>query len=1182
MVFAAVAVIAPLGRVGSARESAGGNLIEVFELAERCGDSFDRQTVSRVFQAAAGRCDRERLVLRGPDGPTPFQLTDVKLWPDGRTVQSARVWFRAELGPLQTRRYRLEVTDDRVEPPADPDAVAVRRGDGQVEFATATCGARLRLGDRRFAPAVVPGAVPGPVASLRLADGTWFGDSRLYGDKRVTGFRAELVQPGPIVAEARFRYEYEDGTILSLRARLAAGDSRVGWSMDVSPRDRAVAVRQVSEPWEAEDPLSPRDESSKNGWRLALGTGEGALSFEVTPEFGANRWGRHEWVEGRWRDDPVTVRPGREPPGLLVNIVPWNDWWDSSTKTGLTFLSATGGRVLEIRASRPGDWVEPAAPGTWAPWGNRRMRQKWVPLFRDRAGEVCLQFSLASGLRHWSIGSPLAREPADLDRLADRVLDWPEGGAPHPRLYMSADELAAARRRRVPEAVVAGLVAAAGSPQPEPHQSDAAALGAWLLTGDRRVAERVQLVPRLVRHLALRGEFDRMRGTFLLCNLYDGVLGSGLVEPGQRQVCRARMAELAYTIADPATWSMERGYCSGNLNMSVAHVLNQGMMACTLVDHPASADWAASGLATLERLLQDTVGPEGEWPESLSNYAHVSVSAMLPFAIAARNAGFTDSVDDPRMKRLLLFIAKHYTPPDPRPTDDRAVGVAVLPPVGRSGARGRNGLPGLMARATATSDPACSAVQQWVWRRAGAPRTIPDSRLGGWEHVYLDESLPAAVPDWGLDVFPRTGAILRDAVGTRDEWWVYLMTMQPDAYPSEGGGLPLVFARGVPIIARFSGGYAEREELFINRVLPARPRGDDGYRRNHFSHEGACRIVASAATPSLEYVAATTEIGKPVFTSHEDSAHDRMRELPEWPAVAAAGEGPIGWQRQVMLVRQRGTPDTLLFLRDAVSGDRPSMWQMWLLSDGIRSVDPDRSGRDGAGAAAVSGPRELAGNGFRAAGQFGVDTDIFVARPADTPRSTLRWGRSYDYSPLAGLREDMDLLHLQRADDGDYFVGFHPHRRGERPARFESLADGAVIRATQRDRVDHVFLSDGRADVVADGVRFKGGGIVFRREPAGATVAFAARGGVQFELGAEGSRRFVELAATGASEVVLRDGRIEASFAAGHGGTSLRIRTPGSWSLEGESAGIRVRHEGGDIRVDAGPGVTAAVLREGS
>ena len=151
----------------------------------------------------------------------------------------------------------------------------------------------------------------------------------------------------------------------------------------------------------------------------------------------------------------------------------------------------------------------------------------------------------------------------------------------------------------------------------------------------------------------------------------------------------------------------------------------------------------------------------------------------------------------------------------------------------------------MMARATRASDPDYSAVQQWVWLRENQPSTdIPNGCGDGWEHVYMDPKLPAETPDWELDFFPETGAIMRHGLGTQDEWYVYLMAERTFAYPSESGGFPAIFAKGTPISARFAGGYAEREELLISRVLLARERGTKDERAKQFCHEGRREITA--------------------------------------------------------------------------------------------------------------------------------------------------------------------------------------------------------------------------------------------------------------------------------------------------------------------------------------------------
>lgn len=1162
--------------------------IDAFELRESLDRPLHSQLVSRPITVAEGEATADDLLLTGPEGLIPVQTGDIEHWPNGRSIKTARVFFVTSLNRLEAKSFTLTADAARgAATQASATAAADLRiveEDNIVEISTRAFGARFPLGRKTYAEPVAPADVPPPVLAMRLPDGTWFGGGSWFGRKRIVEYEAVLTGRGPVFGEICLRYAYEDGVTLRLVARLAAGDSLLDWTMNVTPLDHKVAVKHVLEGWPDENPLRPKDESLHDGWRLILDTGLDPLRFSIRPEYYTNRWGTHRWLGDRWSDEPVDVTAAEEPAGLLVNLAPWNDWWDSSTKTELTFSTAARGPVLIIRTLDPGVWVEAAPRGTWAPWGNRRMRQKWVPLVRGENRSVFLQFPLASGKRHFVLGGAGPALGRELDRLQDQVLEWPEQHDDHPCLYMSAAELRTVQRRRTNETEVRRLIAAAGRPQDLPSDGDNAAVGAWLLTGDRRVAEAVGLRERLRKNLELLGDFDRMRSTFQVCGLYDAALSGDLLKPAERRLRRAQMAYLAYRIADAETWSMERGYCSGNLNMSVTQVLNKGLLGCALGDHPKSSEWTDDGLTMLDDMLENRVGPAGEWPESVANYASVSISAMLPLAIAARSARRDDLVNDDRMKRLMRWMAEQYTPPDPRPSEDGTVNVSALPPVGRGGARGRNGLPGLMARATAAGDPAYSAMQQWVWQRSGRPRMIPDRRLGGWEHVYLDDTLPAANPGWTFNLMPRTGAILRHGIGTPNEWFVYLMTQPEDSFPSESGGLPMVFAKGAPIIGRFSGGYAEREELFVSRVLPARPLGDDEFRRNHFYHDGTATLSASADLPGAAYICGDYEINKPHFISHEGSAHDRMKPLPDWPAVEKAADGSVSWRRQLLLLRDRNPEGTgTIFLRDRVSGGQPTIWQMWFLSEMIAT--PTQARAPARALAAAPGNRSTAartldGDRFTALGQFGVDTEIFVAAPERMPRETLRWGRSYNYTPLNGCEEYMDLLHLQRTDDGAYVVALYPRSRNEPVPDFASLADGHVVRVSGAFGSDYGFLSEDVVDARADDLRFKGTAAAASIRRSGIRISLAARGGVQFRFQhrADAAADY-ELAATGPVSLSISAAEAAIDLPRDHAGTAVRLRSPDGWDLSTPVDGLKVNEEEAGFRLQAEPAVQRVVLR---
>ena len=1145
--------------------------IETFVIQEFLDRDYGPQLMSRGVAAAEGLAVPESLALTGPSGALPVQASDVEQWSDGRSLKAATIHFVSALRSLEARSFTLTSDPAQAARVAATADLRVVERDGRVEMTTSLFGVRFPLGRQKFAEPVPAADVPAPVQALRLADGTWCGGSEWYGAKRIVAYESAVTARGPVFGEVRMRYRFDDGTILDMRARLTAGDSMVDWRVRVSPYDPEAAAKQVVEPWPDENPLSPKEECLRAGWRLILDKGLENLRFSVRPEFGDNRWGVHEWQGDRFSDAPVDVTAKDEPPGLLVNLVPWNDWWNSSTKTELTFSTRERGPIYAMRTLDPADWVEPASRGTFATWASRRMRQQWIPLVRGDDGSIFLQFGLSPGIRRLLIGSAEAGLGREYERIRDRIFDWPNRHRGHPCLYMDTTELRDVQRRRPSPVDVQKLIAAAGKPAALPTEADNAAVGAWLLTGDRRVAATVQLPQRVRAHLALFGEFDRMRSTFQLCGLYDAAMTGDLLPAAEQRVLRARMAYLAYLIADAETWSMERGYCSGTLNMSVTHILNQGILACLLSDHPQAGKWAETGLDMLDTMLEKNVGPAGEWPESIANYASVSVSALLPLAIAARSARWDDFVDDPRMRRLLLFLAKQYTPPDPRGAKNGDRSVSLLPPIGRGGARGRNGLPGMMARATAASDPGYAAALQWTWKRSGEPRHIPDARLGGWEHVYLDTTLPARNPGWSFDVFPKSGGIIRRGIGTPHEWYVALTATPEDAFASEFGSLPIVFAKGAPIIARFSGGYAEREELFVNRVIPGRPRGDKDYRMQHFYHDGSGSFTAAAGLPGAAYLQGEFVIEKPHFISHEATAFDKMMSLPEWPEVEKSAVGAIRWKRQLLVQRDADAagPGTI-FLRDSVTGGQPTSWQTWFISNGIVSAADRSAVNRRARLPDIVPSRRLEGDRFTALGQFGVDSDVFVAEPRETPRQTVRWGRSYGYTPLNGLEETMDLLHLQRGGDGAYVVAIHPRRANDSVPQFATFADGRIVRVHGEFGVDYGFLSDDDAAAQADDVHFRGTAAVFSDRGDELRVTLMAKGGLQTAIHKDGlDDALFEVSATDSVDVVVAVDEIVVSFPSHNTRMSVRVTVPSDWETPKSSGTCTIIREEETVRINA-------------
>ena len=352
-------------------------------------------------------------------------------------------------------------------------------------------------------------------------------------------------------------------------------------------------------------------------------------------------------------------------------------------------------------------------------------------------------------------------------------------------------------------------------------------------------------------------------------------------------------------------------------------------------------------------------------------------------------------------------------------------------------------------------------------------------------------------------------------------------------------------------------------------MIPSRPRGDNEFRMKHFYHETSGGLTAAAGLPGAGYLEGEFLIEAPHFVSHESTAHDRMMDLPEWPDVDKPAAGPIRWRRQLLVQRDADPagPGTI-FLRDSVAGGQPTSWQAWFLSDGIAPAG-GRMNAPGT-TARIQPSRDLEGDHFRARGQFGVDCEIFVAEPREMRRQTVRWGRSYDYSPLNKLEETMDLLHLQRGDDGAYVVAIHPRRQDESVPDFASFAAGKVVRVHSPNGVEYGFLSEDDADVMADDVRFRGRAAVFSEHGDSVRVTLAAKGGLRTTLRSLiGEEYPFEVAATDAVDVLVTADDVLVTLPAVEGSMSVRVSVPPGWQGPNDADGLSVKRDGESVRINA-------------
>ena len=1205
-------------------------------LRDYLNQPWTNELLGYPFSAPNGACDASSVTLAGPQGPVPVQLSEIEFWPGTRSVQSARLSFIASLAPLASDTYTVCYRDKpAVSRPGETDLKVTPRKD-RVEITTAQFGARLLLGEQTFPEAVDADSAPGPVLGMRLADGTWFGGSRLYGPGKIAAYSGMLTDAGPVFARVAIRYTYAGGNTLDLSVQVAAGDN----AMRMETR---VAKHQP-----------------ENGFNLELSRGLPPLVLQVQDELRKDREcftigssERKALAPLQWAEIPLKdyVTPDGVAAGLVTKLTPWEDWFGTFTQTRIRLKLENTARELQIRSLDAGSWVEPRpieaifgpnenadpAKGLWVSWN-----EKCMPILCDSTGEVFLQVSAAQGLRKWTVSDclsmpgvaalfhhygyqpesefPPATRPAvgyRLNEVKDYVLEWPGDAGRHPRLFLSRSDLETVWKREVTDPAVLEELAKIRSAPPakrvryHPDSSYTSTLGAYLLSGgDPEIAEKTQLLARLRQSLQydLWGCQFGSAGTATAI-LYDALIDSPVVPDAQRPVLRAQMAYFGYRLADPAVWSAERGYASGNQNMTQTWELSRGLVACTIPEHPMAKTWYRGAERIMEMFLDHMVGPSGEFLEPVGRHGRVDI--LVAFAIASTNAGLHDYVNDPRLRRVMTFSAKMLTPRDPRPRGHHAFArphCRYLPAQGRDPMGGPGAAYGALARATRKSDPHYSQQMQWAWLEQGASEDF--SLLGGFARVFPDHDLPSKLPAWISEVFPRGGAVLRHGLGTPDEHQVTLYSgdHRTAFYPSHTGCFPSIFAYGTPVAGSFPGGYWFQEGFLTCHVDLAHdlgtmdqrqacsgylgvPAGQEGGKwdwpdrqpARFGEHGGLGNVSAFAALPRQDYAAIDVALHYP-----RGQKLPWVTDLPEWPPVSAKGQPPVDWRRQVLFLKDDAPAGpAYLLIRDTVKGGQPTMWQMWTVSEKIGTAEEvkdlaaflkDKPGPQ------ICPARELKGDRFTAIGQLGVDVEYYIAAPTGTPRHTLRWGTDMiDWANKLAQPEYQDLLHLQMPGDGQYFVAFFPRKRGGPVPSFSKLGGGTIIKVSGDFGSDYGFLSALEATATGEGATFRGTAGSVQHRTSGRVLALGAKGEVRYETYGL-SADFAASLRIGESELTVElpekviDGDKTLQPMVPRPAGKVTLVAPGDWSLAKPLSGVKLTKSATGFLLEIPAGIEAVVL----
>jgi len=537
-----------------------------FQLRDHLNREWTDEYVSYELTFANRQCHEESMRLAGADGrAVPHQLSGIEFWPESLFVK------RATLSSVVGKLPALgEITYTLTFGPASAPAVAlttdlkVAETEGGWELATSAFGVRVLRGGATFEEAQPIAQVPAPVAALRLADGTWFGQASFDGPARVAEWRSELVADGPVFAEVRMVYKLADGNELSYSVRLVQGDYAARF-VSHSTGDMADTVLGID-----------------------LSRGVGVRDAVLIPGL------------GRYAKEMVTaLAPKKTGPLFYLNCWPGDGWFKDSP-AALRIRLAGRDDELQISVVDAGAWSEAETRPKWAsfqPWDYENIPEMWhgwqskrIPFVNGPDAGLVMNVDGAPGWRKWMLGatkhpdrllkrfegthmsvhSPLPR----LNEVKDMVLAWKSGRKQHPWLMVNG-------QRELERAAV--------------YDQSAFTVGTD--------------IDSLRLQLDTLGRFDPMRAPKPLAYLYDGCYEA--IDPSERDLFKAQMAYVGYLLRNPLFWAFERGANSGNPNMTVSRTVNVGLIGCVLLDHPEGKVWAQYAIDWIKYWLENTTDEQG-------------------------------------------------------------------------------------------------------------------------------------------------------------------------------------------------------------------------------------------------------------------------------------------------------------------------------------------------------------------------------------------------------------------------------------------------------------------------------------------------------------------------------------------------------------------------------------------
>jgi hypothetical protein len=992
-----------------------------FSLRDYLNRDWQNELVTfKVDASLVGR--RDVALLDADQRPVPFQ------WSTGST---AGIAFLASVPRFAQVEYHLVEGKGQRTEDGERRTVTIKDRPELVELGNDSIGIRLNKGSKAL--------TQGPIGGIRLTSGKWVGDGELHWTAAGTATplcRVKVVADGPVFADVESEYAFPENGYWRLRFRVIAGEPVVLVDEEFSGPSGAV-------------------------YRLKLGAG-----------FGPDHlfWRK----EAAGASDALKDLAGES----IFLLEPWLEWWRSACGNWLAVYRDESPDLLAVGLRDPACWVEPG-------------KTKWYTKVDVAKADLGMEFQLRGFQRKWMLMA-LAKEEAlrpakeaaplpqqflmkhgdvRLDEIKDYVLEWPDAGLGHPRLYVTPEELARFRQHfKVDTKLLARL------------RGTAPSLGALddyvscaLATGDRELLGRlaefavaelqrcVDLLARQDRHptqgFAPNRKYDQVIPTL---NALDGVLQPGVLAPEVRARVRAQLAYLGYTLANPSFHSPERGY-NANPNMTTAARCMSGIVGCLIPDHPEARAWAQLGIREMANELDTWTGPNGGWLEA-PHYATVSLDALVALALAVRQTPFTDTdwAHHPKLKAAVRWLACISTP-----RDARLEGQRRMPEIGNTYTGERTCLTGWMARIWKDKDPAFAKQMQWMWKEQGS---FTKPGIGGWypglmgySALMFDPSISAEAPVWGSEWFPEAGAVFRAHFpGDCETYLHYIQGRLHEHYDYDEGSF-ILWGKGQPLCEDF--GYYGR--------------------------------------------AAASDHSRVAYASNEErGAEGKVREFVAGERLDYLhGERP-NWNRQILFVKDRDPLGPNYFvirdtLKDAHAADWRKFlpinigagpdWRVWIATDTI----PNSSA--GVPPATSQSSTLNPSAPIRVPGRFGVDLVVYFSDTSGGALSTEELSRTTGASGFKSQTTTQHSLRLRLGENDTVSAVLYPVTRTQTTPKFTKLANGRAVKIESSYGTDYAFLGLEPFDFKQGDLAFRGQGGAAQMRPDGAHLSLAGPGRLRYK-----------------------------------------------------------------------------------